>query len=109
MSPRRKKADHGAAGSERAPDLVQLGPAAAAPKQVEPSYEGMRDRAFLWAKENGLKDPLMVGLLERVDFPRFGHGYMVTVIELSGARRGATARFNSKGETSYWSIDTIPH
>lgn len=63
--------------------------------------------AIEWAKECGLKSPFTVGGPERVNYPRYGHGYVVTIREDTGKQRQGSARFTSDGAQSYWCLDGI--
>jgi len=67
----------------------------------------IRADAILWAQECGLKPPFTVNGPERVAFPKEGHGYVVTIKEETGKQRLGSARFNSNGAPSYWSLDGI--
>jgi hypothetical protein len=69
--------------------------------------EKVRRDATLWAQECGLKPPFTVNGPERVNFSKGGHGYEVTIKEDSGKQRQGSARFNSKGASTYWSLDGI--
>lgn len=69
--------------------------------------ETVRVDAIQWAKECGLAPPFTVNGPERVTFSREGHGYVVTIREDTGKQRQGSARFNSKGEPTYWSLDGI--
>ena len=90
-------------------------PAAPAPlppsdfaKIESPAFlEKIRASATLWAKECGLKPPFIVSGPERVDYPKKGHGYVVTIKEETGRQRLGSARFNSNGAPTYWSLDGI--
>src|SRR6266852_2725735 len=77
-------------------------------KIASPAFlEKVRVDAIEWAKECGLKPPFAVDGPERVNYPRQGHGYVVTIREDTGKRRQGSARFTSEGAPSYWSLDGI--
>jgi hypothetical protein len=66
--------------------------------------EKLRKDAEAWAIECGLPkvrvhDPI------REDYPRYGFGYVMQIMEVGGKDRKATARYTCKGERSYWTID----
>ena len=61
--------------------------------------------AFL--QKIGLKPPFTVNGPDRVSYPKAGHGYVLTVQEDAGKQRLGSARFNSKGDPTYWSLDGI--
>lgn len=63
--------------------------------------------AIEWAKECGLKPPFRVNGPDRVEYQREGHGYVVTIKEETGKQRLGSARFNSNGTPTYWSLDGI--
>jgi len=67
----------------------------------------IRVDAIEWARECGLKPPFTVNGPERVGYPKEGHGFIVTINEETGKRRLGSARFNSKGDPTYWSLDGI--
>jgi hypothetical protein len=69
--------------------------------------EKVREDGIEWAKECGLKPPFTVDGPERVNYPRYGHGYVMTIREDMGKRRLGSARFTSNGAPSYWSLDGI--
>lgn len=71
----------------------------------EPRLIDLRGKAMEWALENGLRAPLRVAHLERVSYPQWGFGFVASVQEVEGRQRSATARFDSEGNPSYWSID----
>ena len=71
------------------------------------SLDWLRDEGKKWAEECGLRPPFMLTGPDRVDYPRYGYGYSMTVKEETGKGRLGTARFNQFGERSYWSIDGI--
>lgn len=71
------------------------------------SLEWLREEGKKWAEECGLRPPFMVTGPDRVDYPRYGYGYAMTVKEETGKGRLGTARFDQFGERSYWSIDGI--
>lgn len=76
--------------------------------EIPPIPPGVLERdAELWAKECGLKDQVRVNPAVREDYPRHGFGYTLMIQEQAGKRRMGTARYNSKGERSYWSVDGI--
>lgn len=63
-----------------------------------------------WAVECGLCGPLHLGVPEKVEYPRFGFGYVVLVTEKDPHKPGAkvrmgSARFNEKGERTMWTLD----
>ena len=97
------------------PPLALIPPAALAPpssndpaKIDSPAFlEKVRLAAIEWAKECGLKPPFTVNGPERVNYPREGHGYVVSIREDTGKQRLATARFTSAGAPSYWSLDGL--
>ncbi len=97
------------------PPPAQAPPAALAPplrndqaKIESPEFlEKVRVDAIQWAKQCGLKPPFTVNGPERVAFPREGHGYVVTLREETGKQRLGSARFNSKGASTHWSLDGI--
>lgn len=62
--------------------------------------------AAAWAEECGIKSPLVTGPT-REDFPRYGFGYSFTIREGVGKGRMATARYTSRGERSFWTMDGI--
>ena len=84
-------------------------PPARNPAAVESKefMEKIRADAIRWARECGLSPPFTVSGPERVDYPREGHGYVVTLEEREGRERLGSARFNSTGATTYWSLDGI--
>lgn len=81
------------------------------PGEKEPTYEPeppmslVRTRAVEWAIECGFNKDLDVSGPDRVNYPREGHGYVVVLHERNGKQRMATARFDSRGNRSYWTID----
>jgi hypothetical protein len=79
------------------------------PTKIEsPAFlEKIRADATLWAKECGLKPPFIVNGPERMNYPKMGHGYVVTIKEETGKERLGSARFNSNGAPTYWSLDGI--
>lgn len=72
---------------------------------AEPSLSAIREKALVWAHENGLQGELRVQDVERVSYPLWGHGYVVLLQEKTGRERSATARFDAEGNASYWSMD----
>lgn len=66
----------------------------------------LRKDAEAWAKECGL-GPMTLRGPDREDFPRFGFGYNFQIMEISGKKRMATARYTSKGLRNYWSMDSL--
>lgn len=76
-----------------------------------PEVPGVRnaihDDAMVWAIECGFTGTLFVNGPERVDYPREGYGYCVTIKEQDGKQRLGSARYTSSGVRSYWSIDGI--
>lgn len=93
--------------SEPAFFAPQDGVATAVPEPPSPSMDALLKAAITWAQECGLNGPFNVTGPERVDYPRHGHGYAVTVKEQTGKGRMGTARFTAEGKTSYWSMDTF--
>lgn len=67
----------------------------------------IRTKGVEWAEECGLRPPFSVSGPDRIDYPRHGHGYVVTVQEKTGKCRLGSARFTSEGVRSYWSLDTL--
>ena len=64
-------------------------------KIASPAFlEKVRVDAIEWAKECGLKPPFTVDGPERVNYSRYGHGYVVTIREDTGKRRLGSARFS---------------
>ena len=98
-----------------APPVPQAAPAAAlAPpsdnghsKETPEFLSGILNNAGAWAEECGLKKPFDLSGPDRVNYPRHGHGYVVTVKEQSGKQRAASARYTSEGVRGYWSVDTL--
>lgn len=76
-----------------------------AASKPEPRLIDLRGKALEWALENGLRAPLRVAHLERVNYPKWGFGFVASIQEVEGRQRTATARFDSEGNPSYWSID----
>jgi hypothetical protein len=102
----------------QAPASPSLAPASAATPSSEPPrdaeevespefLEKIRADAIRWAKDCGLSPPFTVGGPERVSYPRSGYGYVVTLKEEKGKERLGSARFNSSGAPTYWSVDGI--
>lgn len=90
--------------------LAALGttPTGAKAKIESPVFlEKIRVDAIEWASECGLKPPFMVNGPDRVNYPRYGHGYVLTIKEETGRERLGSARFNSDGARTYWSLDGI--
>jgi hypothetical protein len=74
---------------------------------VEPPpvpFEKLKKDAEAWAIECGLPK-VLVHEPVREDYPRYGFGYVMHVMEVAGKGRKATARYTCKGERSYWTID----
>jgi hypothetical protein len=96
---RKKKAT----GKEFIPLMIEITPAT--PAVDGPRLELIRERALSWARENGLKGELDAQGPERVNYPVWGHGYVVTLRERDGQQRLATARFDHEGNPSFWTMD----
>jgi len=89
---------------------AQVPPSPGHPDENPDSPEFLRqiqEDGIRWAGECGLHPPFGVNGPERVEYPRAGHGYVVTIQEEEGKRRLGTARFNARGEPTYWSLDGI--
>lgn len=71
------------------------------------SMDWIKGDAEKWAKDCGLKDPLQVEGPNKEIFKSNGCGYVFIVQEKTGKNRMATARYNAKGQRSYWSMDGI--
>jgi hypothetical protein len=65
----------------------------------------LKAEAESMAKECGLTGELYVQEPERVEYPKYGHGYVVVVREKNGLERSGTVRLTSEGKKSYWSMD----
>jgi hypothetical protein len=102
----------------RSPPSPPVAPASPAPipfppprdpeKVDSPEFlETIRVKATQWAQECGLRPPFTVGGPERVNYPKQGHGYVVTLRENEGKERLGSARFSSSGAPTYWSVDGI--
>jgi len=97
------------------PPLVPTPPATPAPPphnypakiESQAFLDRIRVDAIEWAKECGLKPPFTVNGPEQVDYRKEGHGYVVTIKEETGKQRLGSARFNSNGAATYWSLDGI--
>lgn len=88
------------------PLMVDIPPGAGSPFGPEDPAPGIiRDKALAWAHENGLQGDLDAQGPERVNYPVRGHGYVVTLRERNGKQRLATARFDSEGKPSFWTMD----
>lgn len=72
------------------------------PVSIDPA--ALQQDAVKWAQECGLKNATAKGP-SREDFPRYGFGYVFQVMEVGGKERKATARYTSRGERSFWTID----
>lgn len=92
-------------------------PAAAAPVRTPPqppsppSMDTVKQQAIEWATKCGLRPPFAVNGPEKVDYPQWGHGYVVHLQETlptNGRCRMGTARFTWDGTPSYWSVDGGP-
>lgn len=66
----------------------------------------LRKDAEAWAKECGL-GPMTISGPDREDFPRSGFGYNFQIMEISGKKRMATARYTKHGARNYWSMDSL--
>jgi hypothetical protein len=68
--------------------------------------EVLRATAIQWATECGLRPPFTVNGPEKVDYPQYGHGYVVHITEQRpGKSRMGTARLTSEGNPAFWSLD----
>lgn len=75
--------------------------------EIPISLDKVREEGIRWAEECGFKQPFNVQGPDRVNYPRYGYGYQMTVKETMGKGRLGSARFTSSGVRSYWSIDGI--
>lgn len=89
------------------PLLVSIAPGT---KEVavekEPPPAVFLQRAAEWAVECGLRKEFTLTGPERIDYPKHGHGYAVTVQEREGLQRMATARFTAGGQRNMWTMDS---
>ena len=102
MAKKRKK-------EKPAPLLVSIAPGAKEPgpaAEKEPPPGVFLERAAEWAIECGLKKEFTLTGPERIDYPKHGHGYAVTVQEREGLQRMATARFTAGGQRNLWTMDS---
>lgn len=74
---------------------------------VDPPLGTVKEDARRWAEECGFKGTLALDEATRNEFPKQGHGYAVIVREMEGKQRLATARYDSNGRRTYWSMDGI--
>lgn len=91
------------------PLLVPIAPGAKEPGpavEKEPPPAVFLQKAAEWAVECGLKKEFTLTGPERIDYPKHGHGYAVTVQEREGLRRMATARFTAAGQRNLWTMDS---
>jgi hypothetical protein len=75
------------------------------PLLAEIDLTAVRASALDWSEECGLKGDIDAEGPEREDYPRQGHGWVVTLCERTGQRRLATARFTSDGSRAMWTVD----
>jgi hypothetical protein len=75
------------------------------PLLAETDLTAIRASALDWSEECGLKGDIDAEGPEKENYPRGGHGWVVTLRERSGERRLATARFTSDGSRSMWTVD----
>jgi RNA 3'-terminal phosphate cyclase len=73
---------------------------------LEETEQMMLQAAEEWAREAGLQPPLDVMKPHRVEYPRQGHGWQVTITEREARRRMGTAVFGSDGQRKMWTMDT---
>lgn len=103
MARKRKK-------EKAAPLLVSIAPGTKEPapgtEKLEPPPAVFLQRAAEWAVECGLKKEFTLTGPERIDYPKHGHGYSVTVQEREGFQRMATARFTAAGQRNLWTMDS---
>jgi hypothetical protein len=75
------------------------------PLLAETDLTAVLAAALDWSAECGLKGDIDAQGPERENYPREGHGWVVTLRERTGERRLATARFTSDGRRSMWTVD----
>lgn len=68
--------------------------------------EKITEVALAYADENGLRGKIRVSDVKRVDYPRHGYGYQVTVQEENGKGRMASVHFTSELQPAMWTLDT---
>ena len=105
MAKKRKKAD---AKKERAKAPEKLMIARIEEKPVETEPEPPIDLIAAGKKagvENGLKGDLNVSW-SLVRYPARGHGFAVTIQEMTGKQRSATQRFDANGRPTFYSLDS---
>lgn len=79
----------------------------AAPVFVEPPPippEILRKDAEACAIECGLSN-VMIHEPVRENYPKYGFGYVVQIVERSGKQRRATLKYTAHGKRSYWQQD----
>lgn len=109
MPQKRSKGHEGNGQHTPAAPLFEI-PSAA---RVEPDPEPLRVRekhalvrdAKAWATENGLMGELEIGEPSVMIYPVRGHGYTLTLHELEGLKRTATARYTAAHARDYWTMD----
>lgn len=63
-------------------------------------------KARALAIECGFRDPIKLGDLEVVTYPKTGYGIHVRITGVVGKdERMATARFTPEGESRYWTVE----
>ena len=81
-------------------------PPPAEPPELSPErLAELRTEAGMWALRNGFRGVVVVDEPVKVQYPRWGHGWAVSVREEGGEQRGASCRFDASGRPTYWTMD----
>lgn len=71
----------------------------------DPPAAMLKTEAESMARDCGLTGELVLQEPERVEYPQYGHGYVVIVREKNGHQRSGTVRLTCEGKRNCWSMD----